>query len=173
MNLGQGGKLVSEINVTPFVDVMLVLLIIFMVATPMMTEGLEVDLPQTKQVEVLPAESDHLILTVRRDGKIFLDEYAIDNMADLEGYLLRLVKEKNRSLFLQADKEVPYGLVVEVMGQIKAAGIENLGVMAEQDSGAPQAAAPGGASAAREGLAPPKGAEETRRPGPAEAIKQK
>lgn len=127
-------KFVSEINVTPFVDVMLVLLIIFMVATPMMTQGLEVDLPQTKQVEVLPAESDHLILTIKRDGKIYLDEYAVNSMSELEGYLQKLVKEKNRSLFLQADREVPYGLVVEVMGEIKAAGIENLGVMADQSS---------------------------------------
>lgn len=130
MQVGKGG-LVSEINVTPFVDVMLVLLIIFMVATPMMTEGLEVDLPQTRQVEVLPTETDHMILTVRRDGRIYLDEYAVENMADLGDYLLRLVKEKNRTLFMQADKEVPYGIVVEVMGQIKAAGIENLGVIAE------------------------------------------
>lgn len=131
MNQGRG-KFVSEINVTPFVDVMLVLLIIFMVATPMMTSGLEVDLPQTKQVESLPTETDHLILTIRRDGKMYLDEYAIDDMAALEGYLINLVKDKNRTLFLQADKEVPYGLVVEVMGEIKAAGIENLGVMADR-----------------------------------------
>ncbi|MDE7241514.1 ExbD/TolR family protein [Desulfovibrio sp.] len=147
-NLG-GGKFVSEINVTPFVDVMLVLLIIFMVATPMMTQGLEVDLPQTKQVETLPGEVDHMILTVRRDGKIFLDEYAVEDLAELGGYLERLVKAKNKSLFLQADKEVPYGLVVEVMGEIKAAGIENLGVMAEQPEGvaAARAAAPEAAPA--------------------------
>lgn len=137
------GKFVSEINVTPFVDVMLVLLIIFMVATPMMSQGLDVDLPQTKQVEVLPTEADHMILTVRKDGKIFLDEYAVNSMEDLEGYLQRLVKEKNKSLFLQADKEVPYGIVVDVMGYIKAVGIEKLGVMAEQSGGA----APGGAKA--------------------------
>lgn len=125
-------KFVSEINVTPFVDVMLVLLVIFMVATPMMTQGLEVDLPQTKKVEVLPSESDHMILTIKRDGKIYLDEYQVNTMPELAGYLQKLVKEKNRTLFLQADREVPYGLVVEVMGEIKAAGIENLGVMADQ-----------------------------------------
>ena len=68
MSLGGKSKFVSEINVTPFVDVMLVLLIIFMVATPMMSQGLDVDLPQTKQVEVLPTDADHMILTVRRDG---------------------------------------------------------------------------------------------------------
>lgn len=136
------GKLVSEINVTPFVDVMLVLLIIFMVATPMMTEGLEVDLPQTTQVENLPTDTDHLVLTIRRDGRIYLDEYVVNELPELQGYLQRLVKDKNRTLFLQADKEVPYGLVVAVMGEIKAAGIENLGVMAEQaplaQSGPPQ-----------------------------------
>lgn len=144
MNLGSS-KFVSEINVTPFVDVMLVLLIIFMVATPMMTSGLEVDLPQTKQVESLPTESDHMILTIRRDGKIFLDEYAVEDMSSLEGFLINLVKDKNRTLFLQADKEVPYGIVVEAMGQIKAAGIENLGVMA--DSSQKQSPAPAATSA--------------------------
>lgn len=142
MNAGKTG-LVSEINVTPFVDVMLVLLIIFMVATPMMTEGLEVDLPQTKQVEVLPSDVEHMILTVKRDGKIYLEEYAIDNVNDLEGYLQRLVKDKNKTLFMQADREVPYGIVVEVMGQVKAAGIDNLGVIAlpEPASGQPAPAA--------------------------------
>lgn len=113
-------------------DVMLVLLIIFMVATPMMTQGLEVDLPQTRQVESLPTESDHMVLTIRRDGKIYLDEYAVNSLGELGVYLQNLVKDKNKSLFLQADREVPYGLVVEVMGEVKAAGIENLGVMAEQ-----------------------------------------
>lgn len=131
MNAGHG-KFVSEINVTPFVDVMLVLLIIFMVATPMMSQGLEVDLPQTRQVETLPTESDNMVLTIRRDGRIYLDEYAVNTLPELGGFLQKLVKEKNKTLFLQADKEVPYGLVVAVMGEIKAAGIENLGVVAEQ-----------------------------------------
>lgn len=141
-NLGKGG-FVSEINVTPFVDVMLVLLIIFMVATPMMTEGLEVDLPQTQQVAVLPTEVDHLVLTVRKDGTIFLDEYKVE-LPELEGYLQRLVKEKNKTLFLQADKEVPYGIVVDIMGRIKAVGIEKLGVVASRDD-TPAPATPTGA----------------------------
>ena len=125
------GRFVSEINVTPFVDVMLVMLIIFMVATPMMSQGLDVDLPQTKQVEVLPTESDHMVLTIRRDGAIFLDEFKVDTLDQLEGNLKSLVKDKNKTLFLQADKEVPYGLVVDVMGRIKYVGIEKLGVIAE------------------------------------------
>ena len=102
-NVGGGSKFVSEINVTPFVDVMLVLLIIFMVATPMMSQGIDVDLPQTKQVEVLPTESENMVMTVRQDGKIFLDEYAVE-LDDLENKLQVLVKEKNKTLFLQADR---------------------------------------------------------------------
>ncbi len=68
---------VSEINVTPFVDVMLVLLIIFMVTAPMMDQGLDVDLPQTKQVDTLPTDSEHLVLTINRDGTMFLDKYEV------------------------------------------------------------------------------------------------
>ena len=138
---------VSEINVTPFVDVMLVMLIIFMVAAPMMSEGLDVDLPQSKQVEVLPTDADHMMLTVRRDGSVFLDEYKVDDLEQLEGYLKTLVKDKNKTLFLQADKEVPYGVVVDVMGRIKAVGIEKLGVVAENaemaEAAAKAAPAPG------------------------------
>ncbi|MDM8214967.1 protein TolR [Desulfovibrio piger] len=137
-NVGGGSKFVSEINVTPFVDVMLVLLIIFMVATPMMSQGIDVDLPQTKQVEVLPTESENMVMTVRQDGKIFLDEYAVE-LDDLENKLQALVKEKNKTLFLQADKNVPYGTVVDIMGRIKAVGIEKLGVVAEKPDEAPAA----------------------------------
>lgn len=125
------GGFVSEINVTPFVDVMLVMLIIFMVAAPMMSEGLDVNLPQSKQVEVLPTDADHMMLTIRNDGSIFLDQYKVDDLEQLEGYLKTLVKDKNKTLFLQADKEVAYGVVVDVMGRIKAVGIEKLGVVAE------------------------------------------
>ena len=120
---------VSEINVTPFVDVMMVLLIIFMVTAPMMDSGLDVDLPQAKQVDNLPTDADHLVLTVREDGALFLDTYEV-KLEELESRLSMLVKDKGRSLFLQADKSVPYGLVVDVMGRIKAAGIERLGVIA-------------------------------------------
>lgn len=140
-NVGGGGKFVSEINVTPFVDVMLVLLIIFMVATPMMSQGIDVDLPQTKQVETLPTESESMVLTVRVDGSVYLDTYAVENLDDLEGYLQKLVKEKNKTLFLQADKNVPYGVVVDVMGRIKAAGIEKMGVVADKPDNAPATSA--------------------------------
>ena len=120
---------VSEINVTPFVDVMMVLLIIFMVTAPMMDSGLDVDLPQAKQVDNLPTDAEHLVLTVREDGALFLDTYQVQ-LEELETRLSMLVKDKGRSLFLQADKSVPYGIVVDVMGRIKAAGIQRLGVIA-------------------------------------------
>ena len=129
---------VSEINVTPFVDVMMVLLIIFMVTAPMMDSGLDVDLPQAKQVDNLPTDAEHLVLTVREDGALFLDTYEV-KLEELEERLSMLVKDKGRSLFLQADKSVPYGIVVDVMGRIKSAGIEKLGVIAlpTTDSGKP------------------------------------
>ena len=150
------GRFVSEINVTPFVDVMLVMLIIFMVATPMMSQGLDVDLPQTKQVEVLPTESDHMVLTIRRDGAIFLDEFKVDTLDQLEGNLKSLVKDKNKTLFLQADKEVPYGLVVDVMGRIKYVGIEKLGVIAENTDPDMAAAAKAAGSPSKPDNAPKK-----------------
>jgi biopolymer transport protein TolR len=122
----------AEINVTPFVDVMLVLLIIFMVTAPMLTQGVEVDLPKTKTVETLPEDSDHLVLSVRKDGSLFLDTYAV-KLDEMEKHLKQLVKDRNKLLYLKADKDVPYGVVVKVMARVKAAGIEKLGVVAEPE----------------------------------------
>ena len=120
-SVGGNKGFVSEINVTPFVDVMLVLLIIFMVTAPMMTEGLDVDLPQTRAVETLPTESDNMILTVRKDGAIFLDSYEV-GLDELQDKINLLVKQQNKQLFLQADKDV--------VGRIREAGIDKLGVVA-------------------------------------------
>jgi biopolymer transport protein TolR len=132
MLINQRKGYLNEINVTPFVDVMLVLLIIFMVTAPMLNQGVEVDLPQTKTVETLPEDSDVMVMSINRDGKISLDEYQVDE-ADLEHQLKVHVTEKKKLLYLQADKQVPYGTVVKVMAQIKAAGIERLGVVAEPE----------------------------------------
>ena len=128
-----GGKgLVSEINVTPFVDVMLVLLIIFMVTAPMMSEGLEVDLPETKAVAALPPDVENIVLTVRRDNTLFLDTYQIE-LPELETKVKLLVTDQKKQLFLRADKNVAYGVVVQVMGVVKAAGVDRLGVVAEEE----------------------------------------
>jgi biopolymer transport protein TolR len=122
---------VSEINVTPFVDVMLVLLIIFMVTAPLLTEGLEVELPVTKEVQSLSADAENLVLSVTSAGRLYLGQIEVQ-MENLDKVLRQTVTDQHKQLFLQADKNVPYGLVVEVMGQAKAAGIENLGVVAQR-----------------------------------------
>ena len=128
---GNNKGYVAEINVTPFVDVMLVLLIIFMVTAPMMTEGLDVALPQTRAVEALPTDTEHVVLTVRKDGIVFIND--IQTTTDtLAQQLITTVKEQNKELFLQADKDVPYGVVVDIMGRIKAAGIDHMGIVAER-----------------------------------------
>lgn len=131
MAIKTGGGFLNEINVTPFVDVMLVLLIIFMVTAPLMTQGVEVDLPTTRTVKNLPQDSEHLVLSIKKDGTLFLDEYQV-GLEELEVHLQRLVSKQKKQLFLRADKEVAYGMVVRVMGEIKAAGIDRLGIVAEQ-----------------------------------------
>ncbi len=130
MQSSQGG-LISEINVTPFVDVMLVLLIIFMVTAPMLTQGIDLDLPQTRTVRNLPQDADHMVLSIRRDGSIYLDKYEV-KAEELEGQLKRLVADQKKQLFLRADREVSYGQVVQVMGEIKHAGIDRMAVVAEE-----------------------------------------
>ena len=127
---GDRRNLVSEINVTPFVDVMLVLLIIFMVTAPMMTQGIDVNLPQTEASASLPTDSENMILTLKADGTIYLDEYKVP-IDELEAKVALLVKEQKKQLFLKADKDVPYGTVMAIMGRIKAAGIEKLGMVAQ------------------------------------------
>jgi biopolymer transport protein TolR len=132
MAIKTGGGFLNEINVTPFVDVMLVLLIIFMVTAPLMTQGVEVDLPTTRTVKNLPQDSEHLILSVKKDGTLFLDEYQV-GLDELQAHLKQLVSKQKKQLFLRADKEVAYGTVVRVMGEIKSAGIDRLGIVAEQE----------------------------------------
>ncbi|MFV0422003.1 ExbD/TolR family protein [Oleidesulfovibrio sp.] len=131
VSLSNKNGFVSEINVTPFVDVMLVLLIIFMVTAPMLTQGLDVELPQTSTVDVLPTDAENMVLTIKKDGSMYLDEYKV-TAEDLPGHLDRLVKQQNKLLFMRADKDVAYGVVVEVMGIVKGAGIDKLGVVADQ-----------------------------------------
>jgi biopolymer transport protein TolR len=115
----------SEINVTPFVDVMLVLLIIFMVTAPLLQQGIDVDLPQAKGKEMSPVE--RIIITVKKDGKIYLDKSSVS----IKSLRAKLLKKKNKEVFLKADKDVPYGLVVTVMGELRELGIEKLGMVTE------------------------------------------
>jgi len=126
---GNGPRgLVADINVTPLVDVMLVLLIIFMVTAPMMTQGLDVDLPATT-ANSLRQKEDPLVVTVKKDGKILLGKIEY-TQAVLREQLIKIdPKGKEEPIFLQADKKVEYGLVASIMADIKAAGFAKLGMM--------------------------------------------
>lgn len=123
---------ISTINVTPFVDVMLVLLVIFMITAPMMTQGVDVDLPQTKTVQTLPQDSETLVLTVKTDRTLHIEDYQITR-EELTATLKKVMADKEDILYLRADQEVPYGFVVKIMSDIKAAGIARLGVVAEPE----------------------------------------
>lgn len=117
----------SEINVTPLVDVMLVLLIIFMVTAPLLQQGVDVNLPKAKGKE-LPTE-ERITIIIKKGGVIYMNDKPL-SMNEMTKKLASISK-LNPNVFLKADKDVPYGLVVEVMGEIKEAGIEKLGMITE------------------------------------------
>ncbi len=122
--------LISDINVTPLVDVMLVLLVIFMVTAPMMMHGVKVDLPRTES-KGIRTEEDPLVLSITKKRLIFIEDYEVQFDALGEKlkriYAHRPVKE----IFLQADKDVPYGFVITVMAQVREAGITKVGMITE------------------------------------------
>lgn len=123
-------RLLSEINVTPFVDVMLVLLIIFMVTAPMMMQGVDVNLPRTT-TEPIPVEEERLILTITGKRQIYLNEYQI-SLESLERKLESIFSNReDRAVFLRADQSVPYGFVVEVMAAVRRSGIKRMGIVTE------------------------------------------
>jgi len=126
---GRGSKrLVAEINVTPLVDVMLVLLIIFMITAPMMTQGIEVDLPKTT-AKSLRQQEEPLVVTISSKGEITLGKIKVNDSL-LYQQLNRLPAEKKQQpLYLRADKSVPYGQVISTMAEIKRAGFEKLGMI--------------------------------------------
>ncbi|MBW1714596.1 MAG: protein TolR [Deltaproteobacteria bacterium] len=122
--------LISDINVTPLVDVMLVLLIIFMVTAPMMTHGVKVDLPTTESKSIKTQE-DPLILSITKKRDIFIENYKVE-LGDLKGKLNKIFASRAaKEILLQADKNVPYGFVMTVMSQVKEAGITKVGMITE------------------------------------------
>jgi biopolymer transport protein TolR len=127
---GSDKRLMSDINVTPFVDVMLVLLIIFMVTAPMMMQGVEVNLPQTT-TKPIKTPDEPLILTINKEREIFLENRKFD-LDDLEPKIRKIFENRReKELLLRADRDVSYGLVVEVMARVKRAGIDKLGMVTE------------------------------------------
>ena len=120
----------SEINVVPLVDVMLVLLIIFMVTAPMLSMGIDVNLPRVKTKSIDIAE-EKLVLTISENKEIFLNKTAVA-LTDLKPKLTAIYAQRvDREIFLRADKNVSYGFVVEVMSEIRKAGIDKLGMITE------------------------------------------
>lgn len=123
-------KALSEINVTPLVDVMLVLLIIFMVTAPMLSMGIDVNLPRVKSKSIDVAE-EKLVLTVSETKEIYLNKSKIP-LAELSAKLEAIFSNRvEREVFLRADKSVSYGFVVEVMSEVRKAGVDKLGMITE------------------------------------------
>ena len=118
----------SEINVTPLVDVMLVLLIIFMVTAPMMQQGIEVDLPKTGSTG-LEVPEDPLVLVIKRDRSLFIGQVRVP-ASELRTRLQGIFStRKNKQIFIQADKDVAYGSVAETMAEIRSSGISQIGLV--------------------------------------------
>ncbi|WP_239993121.1 ExbD/TolR family protein [Candidatus Methylomirabilis limnetica] len=129
-NSGKDRRLLSEINITPLVDVTLVLLIIFMVTTPMLQRGTDVQLPTAQASQV--KEEERITLTVTRDSRILVNNEEVPRK-DLETRLKSMTGSgKERVLYLRGDARVPYGFVIDVMDAIKSSGIETVGMITER-----------------------------------------
>ena len=131
MKTSRDRNVLSEINVTPFVDVMLVLLVIFMVTAPLMQQGIDVNLPQAKGKD-LPTE-ERITIVLKKDRSLLLNNTPL-SIPEMRRKL-EAISKLNPNVFLKADRDVPYGLVVEVMGEVKGAGIEKLGMVTEPTLG--------------------------------------
>ena len=129
-------KPLAEINVTPLVDVMLVLLIIFMVTAPMLSMGIDVNLPRVKAKSVDVAE-EKLVLTINESKEIYLNKTRMP-LGELNAKLEAIFSNRiDREIFLRADKNVPYGFVVEVMSEVRKAGVDKLGMITEPPEDTP------------------------------------
>ena len=139
MEAGPRGSLVSQINVTPLVDVMLVLLIIFMVTAPIIQQGVEVSLPKVKAAAI-PGKEEQFVVSITRDRQIYLNDTRLTAPALTEKLTAIAHERPDRQVFIRADEQVPYGDVIRMMAAVKAAGIENVGMVTQEpasgDSGA-------------------------------------
>lgn len=128
---GNSKGMVSDINVTPLVDVMLVLLIIFMVTAPMMTQGIDVKLPESS-APAIPTDDERLVVTVTQDHRLYINDNAVEP-GELGSKLAAITQNRadRKGVFLRADEKIPYGYVMEVMGMIRQAGIDQIGMVTE------------------------------------------
>jgi len=142
MNVGKPGKggrsyrPMAEINVTPFVDVMLVLLIIFMVTAPLLTVGVPVDLPKTNAAAMAKPD-EPLIVTVTAQGKVYLQETELTDAQLVEKLKTLTAEKQEQRIYVRGDKTVPYGRVMEVMGQLASAGFNKVALIAESSESSP------------------------------------
>ena len=137
MQTSGGGRPMADINVTPMVDVMLVLLIIFMVTAPLIQQGVAVQLPQTK-AQSLDVQESQAVLTLTRDRRVYLGKAEIPfaELRDKLGGNMKL--QHDRQLYLHADRDLAYGVVVDVMAIMRDAGVENLGLVTDPVQGRPR-----------------------------------
>jgi biopolymer transport protein TolR len=124
--------ILADINVTPLVDVMLVLLIIFMIAAPMLHQGIDVALPQAEARNLPIKVEDPLILSIRRDGELFVRESHVDRDELVERLKSELAERPQDTVFLKGDRDVPYGRVVDVLDLLQHGGIVHVGMVTEK-----------------------------------------
>jgi biopolymer transport protein TolR len=130
---GQRGKLASQINVTPLVDVMLVLLIIFMVTAPIIQQGVEVSIPKVKAA-ALKSKEEEFVISITRDGETYLNDRKLDP-GELTDKLQAISHTRpDLQVFIRADEQVAYGEVIRTMAAIKAAGVDNVGMVTQEPS---------------------------------------
>jgi biopolymer transport protein TolR len=123
----------AEINVTPFVDVMLVLLIIFMVTAPMLEKGVDVDLPQVEQAPNLEAAQESLIVSIDAQNRLFVGRQQVGSPAKMVAVLQQALKDRdNKEVYLEADRKVAYERVVQVLAAVRKAGVTQLGMIATE-----------------------------------------
>jgi len=124
-------KLMSEINVVPYIDVMLVLLIIFMVTAPLLKQGVEVQLPQAKARTVDTKDQENLVVTVDRQGRYFLDDREIKADALSKKTAAMIALRPQIQVLVRGDRDVPYGQVVKAMVLLQSAGAKSVGLLTE------------------------------------------
>jgi len=122
----------ADINVTPLVDVMLVLLIIFMIAAPMLHQGIEVALPQAEAASLPQRVQDPLVVSINRDGLVFLQDQPVHESQLVERLSMLLAARGDDSVFLKGDREVAYGQVMRVLDLLHQGGIVNVGMVTER-----------------------------------------
>jgi biopolymer transport protein TolR len=128
-------RLMAEINVVPYIDVMLVLLVVFMITAPMMTQGIQVNLPETSSAP-MKTDQEPVVVTVKADGAYFINvgdkSKQSASLETVQGHVLRIMKHKPETLFLvEGDTDVPYGRVIELMSHLQGAGVTRLGLVTE------------------------------------------